>query len=188
MGTKWIWFILFLVFLLQFFLHGCGRKELDPETLALAEESQAVCRASPLLDDGFQPNSRIPGKRLLFCLLMADYRGNLSEAGTDLNRYDSQYIYVMLDMAEYEAFVKEPAAMVLFLDLSGTEYGGCSVLVPHGKAGQQKDGRDRASMEREELLRAWGKAHPGVELENASRHVEWGNLQFDFGSGPSLPY
>ena len=185
---KWTWFVFVLLFLLQFFLHGCGGKVLDAETAALAEASQIVCRASPLLDDGYRLNAHIPGKRLLFCLLMADYRGNLSEEGTDLNRYDSRYIYVMVDMVWYEAFLKDPSALLLFLDVSDREYGGIPVLVPHGEEGLQPDGRDRASLEREELLRAWGKAHLGEELGCPSRLVEWSGLAFDFGTGPHLFY
>ena len=49
MRARWIWFITFPVFLLQFLLPGCGRKGLDPETLALMEDSDAVCRATPRL-------------------------------------------------------------------------------------------------------------------------------------------
>ena len=179
---------LLFVLLVLLLLPGCGQKTLDPETAALAESSQIVCRASPLLDDGYRPNAQIPGKRLLFCLLMADYRGNLSEEGTDLNRYDSRYIIVMVDMVWYEAFLKEPSALLLFLDLSDREYGSYPVLVPHGEAGLQPDGRDKASLEREELLRTWGRAHPGEDLGFPSRLVEWGNLAFDFGTGPHLPY
>ena len=188
MRARWIWFITFPVFLLQYFLHGCGAKTLDPETLELAEASQFVCRASPLLDEGYRTISHIPGKRLLCCRLMADYRGNLSEAGTDLSRYDSQYIYVMVDMVWYESFLKNPSALLLFLDLSDRELDGVPILVSHGQAGLQPDGRDMASMEREELLRAWGKAHPGEDLGYPSYHVEYGNLAFDFGTGPHLYY
>ena len=173
-----------LVFLLlaAFLLPGCGKKELDADTLALAEACDAVCHVRPLAER-YQPNAQFPDepyKRLMECLVTADYRGNLSEEGTDLSHASSRYIYVLVDKAWLEGFLEDPTGLTLFLDRSDKAYHDHAVFVPHGENGLQVDEPGQAGLQREKLLRAWGKSHPAAPLENATFPVTWGNLAFDF--------
>ena len=91
-------FLLTLLLLASLFLPGCQKKSLDAETLALAEACDAACHVRPLAER-YQPNAQFPDepyKRLMECLVTADYRGNLSEEGTDLSHASSRYIYVLI--------------------------------------------------------------------------------------------
>ena len=175
-------FLLVLLLLAALLLPGCGKKELDAETAALAEACDAVCYVRPLAER-YQPNAQFPDspyKRLLECLVTADYRGNLSEEGTDLSHASSRYLYVLVDKAWLEDFLKDPTGLLLFLDLSDKTYHDHAVFVPHGESGLQADKPGKAGLRREELLRAWGKEHPAVPLENAAFPVTWGSLSFDY--------
>lgn len=175
-------FLLTLLLLASLFLPGCQKKSLDAETLALAEACDAACHVRPLAER-YQPNAQFPDepyKRLMECLVTADYRGNLSEEGTDLSHASSRYIYVLVDKAWLEDFLEDPTGLLLFLDRSDKTYHDHAVFVPHGESGLQIDAPGKAGLAREELLRSWGKEHPAAPLENATFPVTWGNLAFDF--------
>ena len=160
MRARWIWSVMFPVFLLQFLLPGCGRKGLDPETLALMEDSDAVCRATAhLWSDSGQ------GEAILECRVVEDYLGNISTRGQDLNRYDRVIVYVMVDEDWYDWVRKEYYGhdLILFLDLREEEYKGgkWDLFVPHGGEGSLRpEGWDAEGIRYLEALRAYGKKHP----------------------------
>ena len=52
-------FLLVLLLLVALLLPGCGKKELDAETVALAEACDAVCHVRPLAER-YQPSTQFP--------------------------------------------------------------------------------------------------------------------------------
>ena len=141
-------------------LSGCGRT-LDPETLALIEASDAVCRVgAKLWSYSYQGDMAI-----LECRVKEDYLGNISTRGRDLNSYDRVTVYVMVDEDWYDSVRKEYYGydLILFLDLWEEEYQGgrWDLFVPHGgEESIRREGRDAAGVRYMEALRAYGKKHP----------------------------
>ena len=174
MRTRWTWFVLVLVFLLQFLLHGCGAKALDPETQAMAEKSDAICVVKVSSVEEGQASWVGAGKgRLLRCVLRTDFLGNLTELGISLNQNNQRSILVLV---EGEEELPGPGSMLLlFLNvlpgytwrepLSGRER---LVFVPCGTAGVRREPYSQENQRLLEAVRRFGKAHPRELLENAS--------------------
>ena len=129
--------ILTLFLALTLLLSGCGRR-LDADTRALAEACDAVCLGR------FEPGStwmslRVPGPegtelegvetsdgtrwvRLLRIHLTADYLGNLTPRGTDLDGFSPYYYIFVLVGDDYRDAYSLPdytgrTDLLLFLDI-----------------------------------------------------------------------
>jgi len=161
MCFKRLFCILLLLFLL---LPGCGRK-LDPETLALAEASDAVCLAA-MKDVEVIPAPEGSGRDyLLTCRVKEDYLGSLTvinEIGTVLYWRPE----ILLTEEEFRAFGaayrerSQPGGnteLTLFLKLSADG----STFIPAGENALRWGGHtDAAGVRLREALRAYGNKHP----------------------------
>ncbi len=148
-----------LALTLVLLLTSCG-KRLDAETLALAEESDAVCRVEAKLYTYPYGDTVV-----LECRVKEDYLGNISTRGQDLNWYDRVYVYVEVEEEWYTAMRKEYYGhdLILFLDLREEEYrdGRWHLFVLHGGEGSIRiEGRDAAGVRYLEALGDYGKKHP----------------------------
>ena len=177
MRTRWTWFVLVLVFLLQFLLHGCRANALDPETQAMAEDSDAVCFAD--VDTAYiyshgdwEPRG---DRTVLRCEVREDFLGDISTRGRDVNRNDGVIVYVAVDSDWFTRVYKplhkqDPSlGLILFLDLQEEDYqdgkwderGKWDLFVLHG--GEENirwETKDGAGLRYLEALRAYGKKHP----------------------------
>ena len=143
------------------------QKALDPEVLALAEESDAICIAYASKENPEKVFPyEYPRKRLLRCLVTEDFRGNLTEEGTELSYASNRYIYVLVDVDWRDEFLKDRYELLLFLDVADVTLKNNPVFIPHGEQGLRKPELDRKGRKLTELLRAWGKEHPGEPLWN----------------------
>ena len=166
----------------MFFLHGCGKKELDDATRSLAEKSDAVClvtvaKAEPRFSyDGTRVQS------LLKCLVRTDYLGNLTKRGQDLNGQDRRYVCVLVEDTQ-DRLTDMPNAgegLLLFLkkteDHDGWGYGHEQFYVP---LSLRREPADTAGLRLLEALREYGKRHPRERSENAvcdgsEDYLPWG--------------
>ena len=180
------WIYPLIVLLLLPVLSGCGRKGLDAETLGLVESCDAVCLGR------FEPGStwysqlvRAPEGvelesvetsdgtrwvRMLRIHLTADYLGNLTLRGTDLDRFSPYwYIFVLVEGDYRDAYSLQDYTgrtdLLLFLDIvpgyTHTEKVGgketeCLVFTPHGASGLREPA-DAAGLRLLEALRTYGK-------------------------------
>ena len=168
---KYTWFISVLLFLLMFFLHGCGGKTLDDRTRALAEKSDAVCLVTV---KKAEPRFSYDGTRvstLLLCLVRADYLGNLTERGQDLNGQDHRYVYVLVEDSQ-DRLTDLPKAgerLLLFLkkteDRGGWGYGHEQFYVP---LSLRREPADAAGLRLLDALREYGRTHPRERSENGA--------------------
>ena len=161
MGRRWIWYVMVLVFLLQFFLHGCGRAP-DPETLALAEASDAVCLAEV---KAVKRVSAPEGEAyLMTCRVKEDYLGSLTRAG-----YEGAKFFwrpeVLLTEEEYRRYMAEyrertangNTELTLFLKLSAEG----STFIPAGEKALRWGGpKDAQGLRLREALWNYGREHP----------------------------
>ena len=166
---KYTWFIAVLLFLLMFFLHGCGEKTLDADTLALAEESDVICLVRVV---DAEPGD---GYCICKCQVRADYLGNLTRWGMDLNpnNFPPSYLYVrvegLLDVEDFWPKSKNSLAMTLFLKPDPEErvyavsrWGEFRVFLPAGRKALRWGGNvDAEGLRLQDALRAYGKTHPG---------------------------
>ena len=162
--SKRLSWILLLLFLL---LPGCGRK-LDPETLALADASDAVCLVclAAMKDVEVIPAPEGSGRDyLLTCRVKQDYLGSLTkinEIGTILYWRPE----VLLTEEEFQAFGaayrerSQPGGnteLTLFLKLSADG----STFIPAGENALRWGGpSDAAGIRLREALRAYGNKRP----------------------------
>lgn len=177
---------LFLAFALL--LTGCGRS-LDPETLALAEASEAACwvrvmeRKRVPIPEGVEGNwsTATDGTQwgyLAECMLMEDFFDNLAPDGMP-NR-----VFVLLDRDQYplEVYSSRHKGKSLFLYLNlipgytqGVEYwNGMDDVVEaeypvFTACGIRWETLDRECLRRMEALRAYGKAHPRDLIPHAAQ-------------------
>ena len=155
--------ICFVLALLLLLLPGCG-KTLDANTRALVEKCDAVCLVK--VKKG-ETHEVAPGKRdyLMTCLVRADYLGNLTERGQDLNGKDRQYVYVLIE--DGDDWPAEGSCLLLFLNRTEKsaywrngymEY--YPFYVPRGTAGMRREPTDAKGLRLLEALREYGKQHP----------------------------
>ena len=187
MRTRWIYCMLALLLLLPV-LSGCGRKSLDAEPLALVENCDAVClgRFEPgstwhvqLVHapegtelKGVETSDGTRWVRMLRIHLTADYLGNLTLRGSDLDRFSPYwYIFVLVEGDYRDAYSLQDYTgmtdLLLFLDIvpgyTHTEKVGgkemeCLVFTPHGVSGMREPA-DAADLRLLEALRTYGKAN-----------------------------
>ena len=179
-------------------LSACGRRTLDPETQALAEACDAVCLGR------FEPGSswmslRVPGPegtelegvetsdgtrwvRLLRIHLTADYLGNLTPRGTDLDGFSPYYyIFVLVEEHYRDAYFLQDyrgrTDLLLFLDIvpgytypvkEGDKEVEYLVFTPHGRSGLREPA-DAAGLRLLEALPDYGKANPRKMLYHAAQ-------------------
>ena len=184
--VRWIYPMIALLLLPV--LPGCGRRGLDAGTLNLVESCDAVCLGR------FEPGStwysqlvRAPEGvelesvetsdgtrwvRMLRIHLTADYLGNLTLRGTDLDRFSPYwYIFVLVEGDYRDAYSLQDYTgrtdLLLFLDIvpgyTHTEKVGgketeCLVFTPHGVSGLREPA-DAADLRLLEALRTYGKAN-----------------------------
>ena len=155
--------ICFVLALLLMILPGCGRKTLDSGTQALVEKSDAVCLVTV---KKAEPRFSYDGTRavsLLLCLVRADYLGNLTERGQDLNGQDHRYVYVMVEDTQDRLMDLPKAGERLLLFLNKTEdhggwgYGNEQFYVP---LNLRREPTDAKGLRLLEALREYGKQHP----------------------------
>ncbi len=180
--------MLALLLLLLPVLSGCGRKSLDAETLALVENCDTVClgRFEPgstwhvqLVHapegtelKGVETSDGTRWVRMLRIHLTADYLGNLTLRGSDLDRFSPYwYIFVLVEGDYRDAYSLQDYTgrtdLLLFLDIvpgyTHTEKVGgketeCLVFTPHGASGLREPA-DAADLRLLEALRTYGKAN-----------------------------
>ena len=155
--------------LLLLLLPGCGRT-LDANTQAMVEKCDAVCLVTV---KKAEPRFSYDGTRavsLLLCLVRADYLGNLTERGQDLNGQDHRYVYVMVEDTQDRLMDLPKAGERLLLFLNKTEdhggwgYGNEQFYVP---LSLRREPADAAGLRLLEALREYGKQHPREPEENA---------------------
>ena len=173
-----------LCLVLLLLLSGCGSRSLDPETAALADSSDAVCRVNivDIFDEADETGAAVGS--ILYCRVLTDYLGSLTERGTELESYDRQFIFLRVSgewRQEFYAWRRDPEsagkAMNLLVFLNATEErrewispwkdgvsGEFMVFVPNGEAGLRWEPADREGLRYLEALRAYGKAHPRAPL------------------------
>ncbi len=173
MKTKRILPLAFLALALLF--SGCARS-LDPETAALAEDSDAVCLARIL---GYDPEEAEDGTIVLECKLTRDYLGSLTERGTALGPGEDRCVFLRVEdswfqeeaMARLQA--EEPWNILLFLRVTeerreafDRELGKveCVVFVPNGEVGLRWEPNDAEGLRYGQALREYGKNHPREPL------------------------
>lgn len=161
---------LLFVLLVLLLLSGCGRT-LDADTQALVEKSDAVCLVT--VKKG-EVHEVAPGNwdYLMTCLIRADYLGNLTERGQDLNGQDHQYIHVLMENGDN--WPGEGSRLLLFLNRTEKsaywqngymEY--YPFYVPRGTAGMRREPTDGKGLRLLEALREYGKQHPRETEKNA---------------------
>ena len=158
-----------VIALLLLLLPGCGRT-LDADTQAVVEKCDAVCLVTV---KKAEPRFSYDGTRavsLLLCLLRADYLGNLTERGQDLNGQDHRYVYVMVEDTQDRLMDLPKAGERLLLFLNKTEdhggwgYGNEQFYVPLNLRREPTDGKGLRLLE---ALREYGKQHPRETEKNA---------------------
>ena len=166
--------ILTLFLALTLLLSACG-KRLDPETLALAEASDAVCMVRTVKTEFVPVPEGMEGSwhtaadgtnwgNLMECSLMEDFFDNLGQAGRTAR------VFVLLDSGQYPQMLYGPQkkGKTLFMYLN---------LVPgytqrvQGWDGEEEypvftagairwETLDRKCLRRMKAIRAWGRANP----------------------------
>lgn len=199
MRTRWLYCMLALLLLLPV-LSGCGRKGLDAETLGLVESCDAVClgRFEPgstwhvqLVHapegtelKGVETSDGTRWVRMLRIHLTADYLGNLTLRGTDLDRFSPYwYIFVLVEGDYREVYSLQEyrgrTDLLLFLDIVpgytytvkvGDKEMECLVFTPHGASGLREPA-DAASLRLLEALRTYGKANARALIYRAAWKV-----------------
>ena len=162
---------LLFVLLVLLLLSGCGRT-LDADTQAVVEKCDAVCLVTV---KKAEPRFSYDGTRavsLLLCLLRADYLGNLTERGQDLNGQDHQYIHVLMENGDN--WPGEGSRLLLFLNRTEkSDYWQNGYMeyypfyVPRGTAGMRREPTDGKGLRLLEALREYGKQHPRETEKNA---------------------
>lgn len=153
--------IILLLVILTSLLPGCGR-EPDAETIALVEESDAVCLVQPFGKSVYV--QEIGG--IQACLVRTDYLGNLTDKGQTLNDSDYAMIYVVENKWWYH-LSQQSSLLLLYLDVLPEEYNGYALFCPHGETGIRPDDGSKAVLCLQEQLKAYGKAHPRESLDQA---------------------
>ncbi len=162
--------LIVLALALVLLLTSCGGR-LDPETLALAEESDIICLARIRHVDNAPNIYRVPGSGycIFKCQVEADYLGNLTPWSSNL--------YVLLngadlDMDAYRDKTKGIFQVFLFLKHDPEDavyhvrgWGEFRVFVPAGKNAIRWGGiLDGKGLRLQDALRAYGKQHPGEKI------------------------
>ncbi len=158
---------------------GCGRR-LDPETLALAEESDIICLAYIGSAEAFPETG--DGYCILACQVREDYLGS---------RTEGRRIFVLLEGADldmdayrdgFKGKTKYTGQVILFLkyDPEDTVYHGhwstwpreFRVFVPAGKNALRWGGIvDAAGLRLREALWAYGKTRPGEKITRGIYYI-----------------
>lgn len=184
---RWIYPMIALLLLLPV-LPGCGRRGLDAGTLNLVESCDAVClgrfepgstwysqlvRAPEGTElKGVETSDGTRWVRMLRIHLTADYLGNLTLRGTDLDRFSPYWYILVLVEGDYRDVYSLQdytgrTDLLLFLDIvpgyTHTEKVGgketeCLVFTPHGASGLREPA-DAAGLRLLEALRTYGKAN-----------------------------
>ena len=169
------WIYPMIALLLLPVLSGCGRRGLDAGTLNLVESGDAVClgrfepgstwylqlvRAPEGVElEGVETSDGTRWVRMLRIHLTADYLGNLTLRGTDLDRFSPYwYIFVLVEGDYRDVYSLQDYTgrtdLLLFLDIvpgyTHTERVGgketeCLVFTPHGASGLREPA-DAASL------------------------------------------
>lgn len=186
-----------MIALLLLLLFGCGRKGLDAETLDLVESCDAVClgrfdpgstwhsllvRAPEGTElKGVETSDGTRWVRMLRVHLTADYLGNLTLRGTELDRFSPYwYIFVLVEGDYRDVYSLQDymgrTDLLLFLDLvpgyTHTEKVGDMemkylVFTPHGASGLREP-VDAAGLRLLEALRTYGKENARALIPHAA--------------------
>ncbi len=178
-------------------LPACGSRTLDAETKALADSCDAVClgRFEPAVWysqlvhcpegmelEGTETSDGTRWVRLLRVHLTADYFGNLSPRGTELDRF-SPYYYIFLLVGEDYRDVYSlrdysgRTDLLLFLDIvpgytqrvkEGSKEGEYLVFTPHGSTGLREPS-DAAGLRLLDALRSYGRANRRELIPHAAQ-------------------
>lgn len=172
--------ICFVLVLLLLILPGCGRKPtLDQKTADLIETSDAVCLVTVAKGEAHAYGDGTCAW-LMKCRVRADYLGNLSERGTDLNGQDRRYLYVLLEEGWYspggeQDWPGEGTRLLLFLNrMEKNGYWRSGYLeyypffAPNGAAGLRREPTDAEGIRLLKALRAYGKQNPRATLEEGA--------------------
>ena len=179
-------------------LSGCARRGLDAGTLNLVESCDAVClgrfepgstwylqlvRAPEGVElEGVETSDGTRWVRMLRIHLTADYLGNLTLRGTDLDRFSPYwYIFVLAEGDYRDVYSLQDYTgrtdLLLFLDIvpgyTHTERVGgketeCLVFTPHGASGLREPA-DAADLRLLEALRTYGKANARALISRAAK-------------------
>ena len=191
--------LILLALALVLLLTSCGNRTLDPETKALADSCDAVClgRCEPWSQwysqlvpcpegmelDGVETSDGTRWVRLLRVHLTADYFGNLTLRGTELDRFSPYYYIFVLVEGDYRGAYSlqdynGSTDLLLFLDIvpgytkrvkEGNREVEYLVFTPHGTSGLREP-RDAAGLRLLEALPVYGKANPRKLLSFHAAH------------------
>ena len=161
--------LILLALALTLLLTSCT-KRLDPETLALAEESDIICLARIRHVDNGPDVYTVPGSGycIFKCQVEADYLGNLTPWSSNL--------YVLLNGADLDMDAyrdKTMGTMQVFLFLKhdpedavyhAPRWGEFRVFLPAGKNALRCGIVDGVGLRLQDALWEYGKNHPGEKI------------------------